>query len=679
MVLIAYKNDKIVSAQEATKGIYECIACKSELCYVSKSKTEKISHFRHKTECEYSKKINQNIDMTSAFNLKWTLNLVKAEYLYPYWGNKNIADIKNKDGKVIVVKNSLLKYSDYINEEIVWILNTEKRQGEIYKIKYENGKEEYIYKTEKRYDLNLIPKNHKIFLDGGLNELIEIIDITTEKISCRLVQIEDFLEKYFKDIRKSELEFEDICFQYQDINGYKEIETKVNEINMTINKNIIESEKRKKDFLENLEGYLETYDEQTNKKVKIIVIKTTSNYNEDNYYVLKENDKYPLNFFLKIIELYVENLKYKVKDVEMFFNIRERCSECNKLKYEENIKILQLMKISPNSIMKKEKLLILKDNYCKISDTKKERSLLRRKISFNDLLDYYKSINRDIEKLNNLKIYLSNYLDIVEDEKEYKECNKCIVLNEKKEYLTLTNFNCEICLKKLLDIKTIHTMNLDEIQKVINMKYDELLKEKHQECYKKYLLGNECKYIEDNIKNYEKDMEKLNELKGWDLNYSYERKYNFGFQFRGDKLDFAQKCDRFIDETLSRFENEIYIKKELDKKLFEESYYLKYYRTLKAIRKYGDHHFHHEESWGGWNGNLNIVDGCHKPKMYKFIKHYNLTNPMSINKLYRSYLTTSTKVNLFPVQNKNQKIRKKNIMLDLLISEMNDKMENNEV
>ena len=39
-----------------------------------------------------------------------------------------------------------------------------------------------------------------------------------------------------------------------------------------------------------------------------------------------------------------------------------------------------------------------------------------------------------------------------------------------------------------------------------------------------------------------------------------------------------------------------------------------------------------ESVWGGWGGNKNIVDGCYKPTMYKFIKHYNLINPMNMKK-----------------------------------------------
>ena len=37
------------------------------------------------------------------------MKLVKAEYLYKYWRNKDIVNIENKENVIIVIKNNLIK------------------------------------------------------------------------------------------------------------------------------------------------------------------------------------------------------------------------------------------------------------------------------------------------------------------------------------------------------------------------------------------------------------------------------------------------------------------------------------------------------------------------------------------------------------------------------------------
>ena len=210
MVLIGLKNGEVISAHEAIKGTYSCVVCKNKLFYVSQSERS-ISHFRHERECEYSKKVRDNYEFyVSDFHIKWTRGIVKAKYLYQYWGNKEIADVINKKGDKIVVRNNLIKYSDYINSNVIWILNGDNRVGDVYKILYDNGEEEYIYKIDKRYDLEIIPKHHKIYIDTGKSELIEILDITKDKIECNIIKIDDFIDLYYEGIIYKEQEYVDI-------------------------------------------------------------------------------------------------------------------------------------------------------------------------------------------------------------------------------------------------------------------------------------------------------------------------------------------------------------------------------------------------------------------------------------------------------------------------------------
>ena len=83
--------------------------------------------------------------------------------------------------------------------------------------------------------------------------------------------------------------------------------------------------------------------------------------------------------------------------------------------------------------------------------------------------------------------------------------------------------------------------------------------------------------------------------------------------------------------------NKIYIKDELDKNIFDECYYSKYHRAIKYNYLYGENGTLVREEdgnqlWGGWGGNIHINNGCYKPTMYKFIKYYELINPMNIKK-----------------------------------------------
>jgi hypothetical protein len=88
-----------------------------------------------------------------------------------------------------------------------------------------------------------------------------------------------------------------------------------------------------------------------------------------------------------------------------------------------------------------------------------------------------------------------------------------------------------------------------------------------------------------------------------------------------------------MNKLISNFKKNIYIESELNKKIYEEQYYSKYLVSIIAIQKYGKNVTGQESKWGGWNGGKDICeDGCDKKIMYKFIKHYNLINPMMILK-----------------------------------------------
>ena len=136
---------------------------------------------------------------------------------------------------------------------------------------------------------------------------------------------------------------------------------------------------------------------------------------------------------------------------------------------------------------------------------------------------------------------------------------------------------------------------------------------------------------------YKHSIIKFNKLTGLTICSNYEKKYYAGYGYTGDLLEFVIKCDKFMNDLVSKYESKIYIKDELDKNIFDECYYSKYHRAIKYNYLYGENgKYVHEEDgnqlWGGWSGNRYINNGCYKPTMYKFIKYYKLINPMNIKK-----------------------------------------------
>jgi Fe2+ or Zn2+ uptake regulation protein len=178
MVFIALNNEnELIFAHNSSKGKYKCIYCNEKIFFVNKSKNDKIAHFKHNILCKYSESINNNYNFyTNEFHFKWTRNLVKPEYLYGYWNNKDIADVINTNKIRIIIRRQLLKENYYTNDEnIIWILDGELRNGIIKQITYENNEIKYYFCNDNLYDLKLISSKHKIYIDNGYNQIIEIL------------------------------------------------------------------------------------------------------------------------------------------------------------------------------------------------------------------------------------------------------------------------------------------------------------------------------------------------------------------------------------------------------------------------------------------------------------------------------------------------------------------------
>ena len=177
MVFIAFNNkNEIIFANNSSKGKYKCVFCNDNIFYVKKSIDNKIEHFRHSIKCKYAESINNNYGFyTNDFHFKWTRNLVKPEYLYQYWNNTDIADIINKNKIRIIVRRQLLKQEYHINDDnIIWILDGKVRHGIIKKVIYEYNEIKYYFCNDTLYDFKMISSKHKIYIDYGFNQIIEI-------------------------------------------------------------------------------------------------------------------------------------------------------------------------------------------------------------------------------------------------------------------------------------------------------------------------------------------------------------------------------------------------------------------------------------------------------------------------------------------------------------------------
>ena len=93
-----------------------------------------------------------------------------------------------------------VKESYYINDDnIIWILNGDLRQGILKKIIYENNEIKYYFCNDNLYDLKLISSKHKIYIDNGYNQIIEILP---ENISLIIEEKPEQKDKTFEYYQK---------------------------------------------------------------------------------------------------------------------------------------------------------------------------------------------------------------------------------------------------------------------------------------------------------------------------------------------------------------------------------------------------------------------------------------------------------------------------------------------
>ena len=523
MVFIALNNNnEIIFAHNSSKGKYNCIYCNEKIFFVNKSKNDKIAHFRHNILCKYSESINNNYDFyTNEFHFKWTRNLVKPEYLYGYWNNKDIADVINTNKIRIIIRRQLLKENYYMNDEnIIWILDGELRNGIIKQITYENNEIKYYFCNDNLYDLKMISIKHKIYIDYGLNQIIEIIpeNIKFNYCICNIININDFIIMYFDDITYNSIEYVNENLKIQKLYGYNFIENKIEKYNKEIkNKQIIEENKYKLDC-ENIKNYIDNYNNlsKLNQIYYKISYKLTNNYDKIYYFVYDET--YNSDFYNKLcIDYHIFKSKFRfcknaVIDYSSIINLEiENNFKEEIITFEElNIFYTQYCKKINTEYNKIDKLII--DKYINKLDFTHNIKCINCKISLklltnDNLINITENINKNnIKEFNsceNCKLLYDSQCNICES----KLCEKynyteLKFYNDKYYHLDCynDNINCQIC---NLENNNFHMHDLC-------FEIYEILEKKCIHCDKNILNNKNFKYIDDThlnniIKNFNND------------------------------------------------------------------------------------------------------------------------------------------------------------------------------
>jgi hypothetical protein len=483
MVFIALNNNnEIIFAHNSSKGKYKCIYCNEKIFFVNKSKNNKIAHFKHNILCKYSESINNNYDFyTNEFHFKWTRNLVKPEYLYGYWNNKDIADVINTNKIRIIIRRQLLKENYYMNDEnLIWILDGELRNGIIKQITYENNEIKYYFCNDNLYDLKMISSKHKIYIDYGLNQIIEIIpeNIKFNYCICNIININDFITMYFDDIIYNPIEYINENLKIQELYGYNFIENKIAEYNKEIKNEQIMEENKYKLYCEKLKNYIDNYNNLFNAdKMAILKIdithELTSNYDETYCFLYDEISDNDIDFYNKLCidyHIFTSDFKYR------------RSSKTNHFWLETNSKF-----INKSQIETFEELNNFYTQYCKKINTeynKINKLIIDKYINKLDFTHNIKCINCKIS----LKLLTNdNLINITENIninniKEFNSCQDCKIL---------CNSVCNIC-------DNIFGINFDSTElKLYNKKYY------HLDCYSDNIICRLCNLKNNNFKKIE--------------------------------------------------------------------------------------------------------------------------------------------------------------------------------
>jgi hypothetical protein len=327
-----------------------------------------------------------------------------------------------------------------------------------------------------------------------------------------------------------------------------------------------------------------------------------SDYNIKNYKIQIDNIKNEVE-----IELLKQNIVYINKNNEKFIIEKKINNQTIKLISISLVKIGKYGFCKINIIDLYNWYFNIRKNI--IDNEIYHNELMTKLIFFVDLQDTEKTNNiLQLLKFNKFDEPKNIEIDFVKNGIKFdKDLQGYIIFNHKTKFKIKYSFNEKL----LLNGKWIKNINYFEIIKWFNIlpnKIDEIINQQKLENKKIVKKINDNKYIK----------EKFNNIKN------------------NNKLNSQEKLNEFIDFLIPYYEINIYCNNELNKNIFDECYYSKYYRAINSLKLNG-YNFNIRENdgneiWGGWGGNMYINNGCYKPILYKFIKYYGLINPMTIIK-----------------------------------------------
>lgn len=132
-----------------------------------------------------------------------------------------------------------------------------------------------------------------------------------------------------------------------------------------------------------------------------------------------------------------------------------------------------------------------------------------------------------------------------------------------------------------------------------------------------------------------KEMFEYNNIKVFKKKFEYKKKKVFKelseYIKKKEISEYEKNCHNWITNLCNDYKDKIYNDTELEKKLFNECYYLKYYKCINTIKSDGKEwniwSNKEEPLWGGWKS-----CGLKRQTMTTFMKHYHLIDPMKIDK-----------------------------------------------
>ena len=315
-------------------------------------------------------------------------------------------------------------------------------------------------------------------------------------------------ERLSEEIKKSEIELQDISFDIEKNKGkIKKLKllSKKEEI-IKKNKEYQEDNRKKRDIIN--DKLNELYSKKSDKIVELDKSYTMANQRTEQQRLSEEIKKSKIE--LHKISEEIDKNKEEINNLKMILK-REEIIKKNKEYQEENRKRIDIINDKLNELYSKksDKIVELDDSYT-IENQKAERERLKEDInkSKNELQEISKEIDKNREEINNLKM-LSERETIIKKNKEYQEENRKRrdIINDR--------------LNKLYSKKSDITESSEELNKELVELNSYLADKKGILEKREEIISNYNKFKESSIEELFKMLRELRDIKLKEIDESY--------------------------------------------------------------------------------------------------------------------------------------------------------------